>query len=197
MNWVPANVYLILVHFMKMFFFGKGMTNIAPCKTELELKINTQYSIILFRHRKSIFVHTGLMLMLKPKEKKDVSHKPLSQIGQRKNPFRLGSQVTPKAAQGTSVFDSMQRSSASKTKTPSEPKLKPKPIKLRKPVSVDVVLHEEYRITHVPEFLMPSNCTFILQVNFSIQTGSQSTLTGNKKVSKENVSKEESSLAET
>ena len=90
--------------------------------------------------------------MLKPKEKKDMAHKPLSQIGQRKNPFRLGSQVTPKAAQGTSVFDSMQRSTASKTKTPtsSEPKLKPKPIKLKKPVSVDV-LHEEYRMSNVPE----------------------------------------------
>ena len=77
------------------------------------------------------------MLMLKPKEKEAAPHKPLSQIGQRKNPFRLGSQVTPKAAQGTSVFDSMQRSSASKMKSPfgSEPKLKPKPIKLKKSVS--------------------------------------------------------------
>ena len=77
------------------------------------------------------------MLMMKPKEKKDVSHKPLSQVGQRKNPFRLGSQVTPKAAQGTSVFDSMHRNSASKMKSPvfSEQKLKPKmPIKLKKPV---------------------------------------------------------------
>ena len=74
--------------------------------------------------------------MMKSK-KKDVSHKPLSQVGQRKNPFRLGSQVTPKAAQGTSVFDSMQRNSASKMKSPvfNEQKLKPKmPIKLKKPV---------------------------------------------------------------
>ena len=77
------------------------------------------------------------MLMLKPKINKDFSHKPLSQVGQRKNPFRLGSQVTPKAAQGTSVFDSMQRNIASKLKSPaaSEPKPKSKmPIKLKKPV---------------------------------------------------------------
>ncbi len=63
-------------------------------------------------------------LKFKPKEKKETTTpKSLSQTGPKKNPFMIGSQSTPRAAQGTSVFDSMQRKET-KVKSPAvaEPK---------------------------------------------------------------------------
>lgn len=84
---------------------------------------------------------SGPMLKLKTREQDSAPpHKPLSQVGQqRKNPFRLGSQVTPKAAQGTSVFDSMQRSSSKSKSLPTTTEIKPKPIKLKKQVRQNIV----------------------------------------------------------
>ena len=77
-----------------------------------------------------------------------MSHKPLSQVGQRKNPFRLGSQVTPKAAQGTNVFDSMQRNSASKMKSPVFNEQKLKPEDADKTEETGMIFHVSYHVKY-------------------------------------------------